>query len=53
MKTMITALVFVALAASPTLAAKHLKEGRASAYVPHSDFSYQGTSREQMIHNTN
>jgi hypothetical protein len=65
MKTMITALALVALAASPSLAAnaKHLREGRASFHVPPAsdviiengngfgyDSGYQGPNREQMIH---
>jgi hypothetical protein len=60
MKTIIAALALVVVAASPTFAttshARHLYEGRSSAYVPQSSYYYYGgsdyspSSREQMIH---
>ena len=62
MKTMIAALALVLLVIGPTFAAgshakHHLKEGRASVYVPQSSgydgSDYAPSSREQMIHNTN
>jgi hypothetical protein len=59
MKRVITALALVLLASGPTFAAsshaKHVQEGRASAYVPQSSGYYGGSdyspsSREEMIH---
>jgi hypothetical protein len=60
MKTVIAALALVLIAAGPTFAAsshaRHLYEGRSSAYVPQSSYFYYGgsdygpSSREQMIH---
>lgn len=54
MKTMITALTLVLLAATPTLAAnshaKRLREGRASAYLPQSgSYGAADTSRDGQI----
>jgi hypothetical protein len=59
MKTVITALALALLSVGPTFAAsshaRHLQEGRASAYAPQSGGYYEGSgyspsSREEMIH---